>query len=72
MLTCVLSVIFSNMAAVAEQLTKKNGTKSPVWNYFGLMTVENGRDVEPDSPSVKFVIHECKLKVVTPPTYCHI
>ena len=68
MLTRVLSMIFSNMAAVGEQLTERYGKKSPVWNYFGLLTDENGRGVQP----VKFVIHKCELKVVTPPTYCHI
>ena len=48
-LTCVLSMIFSNMAAVGEQLTKKCGTKSPVCNYFSLLTDENGKCAQPDN-----------------------
>ena len=49
-LTCVLLMIFSNMAAVGEQLTKKCGTKSPVCNYFSLLTDENGKGAQPDNP----------------------
>ena len=62
MLTCVLSVIFSNMAAVGEQLTEMNGTKSPVLNYFGLLTYENGRGVEPDSPVCKICHTQVRAK----------
>ena len=50
------------MAAVAEQLTKKYGTKSPDWNYFGFMTVENGRGVELDSLICKICHTQVRAK----------
>ena len=61
-LTRVLLMIFSNMAAVGEQLTEKYGTKSSVWNYFGLLTDENGRGVHPDNPVCKICHTQVRAK----------
>ena len=41
------------VSAVGEQLTKKCGTKSSVWNYFSLLTDKNGRGAQPDNPVCK-------------------
>ena len=60
------------MAAVGEQLTEKYGTKLPVWNYFGLLTDENGRGVQPDNPICKICHTQVRAKSGNTSTYCHI
>lgn len=59
---CLVGDIFSNMAAVNEQLTEKYGTKLPVRNYFSLLTDENRRGVEPDSPICKVCHTQVRAK----------
>ena len=55
-------MIFSNMAAVAEQLTEKYSTKLLAWNYFGILTDENRKGVEPDSAICKICHTQVRAK----------